>query len=343
MNPILVEVMRGGVIESCHRGSFAVVDTAGTIAAAAGDIAASVYPRSAVKPLQALPLVASGAADRLGLEPPEIALACGSHGGEALHVAAASSMLRKAGRDPSCLACGAHRPLDEAAARALDMRGEEPSALHNNCSGKHAGFVCLACSRGIDPSRYARPGHPVMQEVTATLAVVTGARLAGIAPGIDGCSIPTLPVPIAALARGFARFGSGNRLPDSLATAAKRIRTAIAGHPLMIAGSGRFDTRIAATCGEAMLVKSGAEGVACAAIPSQGLGIAVKIDDGAGRAAQIVMAALLLRFAESLPGFEMTGISPLVEFAEPAVQAWNGDPVGRMRPTPAVTGPGTIP
>lgn len=317
-------------MESRHCGAAVVADMKGALVFAAGDIASAIYPRSAVKPLQALPLVASGAADRLGLSDAEIALAAGSHGGEPLHVATARSMLRKAGRDLSCLECGAHWPLDEAAARALAARGEEPSPLHNNCSGKHAGFVCLACFRGIDPAGYVRPDHPAMQEVTSALAAVTGAPLDTITPGIDGCSIPTYPISLEALARGFARFGSGHGLPDSLAAAARRIRAAIAAHPLMIAGTGRFDTHVAAACGGAVLTKSGAEGVACAAIPATGLGIAVKIDDGAGRAAQVVMAALLRRFAGDLN---------LDEFAEPTLRNWNGTPVGHIRPTAAVTGP----
>lgn len=329
MNPILVEVFRGEAVESCHRGSFAVIDSAGKVASTAGDICWAVYPRSAVKPLQALPLVTSGAADRLGLSDAEIALAAGSHGGEPLHVATALSMLQKAGRDLSCLECNAHWPLDEAAARALAARGEAPSALHNNCSGKHAGFVCLACFHGIDPAGYVKPGHPAMREVTAALAAVTSAPLDAVTPGIDGCSIPTYPISLKALARGFARFGSGHGLPDSLATAAKRIGAAIAAHPFMIAGTGRFDTHVAAACGEAVLTKSGAEGVACAAIPAIGLGIAIKIDDGAGRAAQVVMAALLRRFAGDLN---------LDEFAEPTLQSWNGTPVGHIRPTTTVTG-----
>lgn len=339
MNPILVEVFRGEAVESCHRGSFAVIDAAGNVASAVGDIASPVFPRSAVKPLQALPLVASGAADRFGLTAAEIALACGSHGGEPMHVATAISMLRKAGHEPSCLECGAHWPLDEAAARALAARGEQPSALHNNCSGKHAGFICLAYSRGIDPEGYPRPDHPTMQEVTAALAAVTGTPLDGITPGIDGCSIPTYPMSLRSLARGFARFGSGYGLPDSLAAAATRIRSAIAACPLMIAGTGRFDTRIATACGEAVLTKSGAEGVACAAIPAAGLGIAIKIDDGAGRAAQIVMAALLRRFGRDLPGFGLEADNTLAEFAEPTLLNWNGMPVGRIRAIATVTGP----
>jgi L-asparaginase II len=329
MNPTLVEVFRGEAVESCHRGSFAVINSAGKVALAAGDMATVVYPRSAVKPLQALPLVASGAADQLGLTDAEIALAAGSHSGEPLHVATALSMLRKAGCEPAYLECGAHWPLDEAAARALAARGEEPSPLHNNCSGKHAGFVCLACFREIDPAGYVSPDHPAMREVTAALAAVTGAPLDTITPGIDGCSIPTYPISLAALARGFARFGSGHGLPDSLAAAARRIRSAIATHPLMIAGTGRFDTHVAAACGGAVLTKSGAEGVACAAIPAAGLGIAIKIDDGAGRAAQVVMAALLRRFAGDLN---------LDEFAEPTLRNWNGTPVGHIRPTATVTG-----
>lgn len=333
MNPILVEVFRGECVESCHRGSFAVSDVEGHVAIAAGDFGAAIYPRSAVKPLQALPLAASGAADALKLTDAEIALACGSHGGEPLHVATAASMLRKAGREPACLECGVHWPLDESAARALAARGEGPSALHNNCSGKHAGFICLACFRGLDPAGYPRPHHPTMREVTAALMAVTGARLDQVTPGIDGCSIPTYPMSLQALATGFARFGTGQGLPDSLATAATRIRAAIAAHPLMIAGTGKFDSRIAA-CGEGVLTKSGAEGVACAAIPAAGIGIAVKIDDGAGRAAQVVMAALLQRYAAHILDGDAQAV--IADYATPVLKNWNGIEVGVIRATDAV-------
>src|SRR5271166_6622770 len=193
-NPVVVEVSRGGRVESAHRGAGAVVDADGRIALAFGDVDRPVYPRSAVKALQALPLIESGAADRLGLSAAEIALACASHSGEDQHVALASAMLAKAGRDEGVLECGAHWPLGEAAGRALALSGRSATALHNNCSGKHAGFVCLACAEGIDPKGYVAPRHPVQRAVTAAIADVAQARLGEENRGVDGCSIPTYAI-----------------------------------------------------------------------------------------------------------------------------------------------------
>ncbi len=196
-NPIVVEVLRGDRVESAHRGAGAVVDANGRIAFAFGDVDRPIYPRSAVKALQALPLVESGAADRLGLTEAEIALACASHAGGDAHVAAASAMLAKAGRDGGALECGAHWPSSETAAWALSRRGGTPSALHNNCSGKHAGFVCLACAEGIDPAGYVSPDHAVQRAVTAALADITSVALGAENRAIDGCSIPAYAIPAA--------------------------------------------------------------------------------------------------------------------------------------------------
>ena len=165
-NPVLIEVMRGLLVESRHRGAVAVADAAGTMALAIGDVTVPVFPRSAVKALQALPLVEQGAADRYGFDDEELALACASHSGEAAHVAGVERMLAKAGLDPSALRCGAHWPIAQAAAAAVARSGE-PSALHNNCSGKHAGFLCVACAMGVDHGEYFRPEHPVQREVRA--------------------------------------------------------------------------------------------------------------------------------------------------------------------------------
>jgi len=327
MNPVLVEVIRGDRVESWHSGTAVVVDGDGATLLQIGDIDRSIYLRSTAKPLQALPLVASGAADRWSLTDAEIALACGSHAGEPLHVATAATMLQKAGRDASCLECGVHWPLGEEAARALAANGGTPSTLHNNCSGKHAGFVCLSCFRGVDPSGYVQPSHPAMLEVTAALAETTGVSLDDCRRGIDGCSIPTFAIPLRALATGFARLGTGHCLSPSLSNAAMRIRSAVAANPLMAAGTGQFDTRIAALFGESVLCKCGAEGTAAAAIPSLGLGIAVKIDDGAGRAVEVAMVALLQKF---LP----TSITADDEFQSLAVRTlrnWNGVIVGTLR------------
>jgi len=322
MDPVLVEVIRGGLTESRHRGAVAVVDTDGAVAFQAGDIDTAVFPRSAVKALQALPLVESGAADRLRLSAAEIALACASHAGEPLHAAAAEAMLRKAGRDAASLECGAHWPSSQAAALALAASGGRAGALHNNCSGKHAGFICLACDRGDDPAGYVRPEHPTMQRVTAALAEMTGTALDARNRGIDGCSIPTFAIPLRALALAFARFGTGRFLPADRAAAAARIRAAVAAHPVMVGGTGKFDTEVMTALGARAFVKVGAEGVHCGALPDLGLGIAVKCDDGAGRAAELVMATMLARFL---------GEAALERWQRPVLRNWNGIEVGALR------------
>lgn len=340
-NPVLVELLRGGAVESFHRGSLVVVDTEGAVRAALGDIDRLVFPRSAVKALQALPLVASGAADALGLDDAQLALACASHGGEPAHVATAVSMLAAAGLDDDVLECGVHPPSCEPAARALAEARAQPNPLHNNCSGKHAGFACLACvlhGGGGDRLRgflrgYVQPEHPVMREVGAALEAATGVRLDGVPRGIDGCSIPTYALPLSALALAFARFGTGVGLAPDHARAAARLRRAVAAVPFNVAGSGRFDTRVMERLGERVFCKVGAEGVYCAALPSLGLGVAIKMDDGnTGRAAEVVMAAVveaLLPLGEDEAQF-MRALSDVT------LANWNGVEVGRLRAAEAL-------
>jgi L-asparaginase II len=329
-NPILVEVTRGPLVESCHRGAVSVVDAEGSAVLSIGDVECRVFPRSAVKALQALPLVESGIAEKFGLTDAEIALACASHSGEPEHVAAAASMLAKAGQDVGCLECGAHWPLGEAATRALAAEGGKPTALHNNCSGKHAGFVCLACGLGENPAGYVKPGHRVQQTVRAALEDLTGASHTPDIAGIDGCSIPTYAVPLPALAFGFAKFGTGIGISKGCAQAAERIRRAVAENPFMVAGTGRFDTLAMEILRERAFVKVGAEGVYCAALPELGYGVALKIDDGATRAAEAMMASLILHLLP-LEGEVRTGIEAL---ARPVLRNWNGIEVGAMRARP---------
>ncbi len=336
VNPILVELTRGSRqhVESAHRGALAVLDADGAVLLALGDIDRPIFPRSAVKALQALPLGASGAADALALADTELALACGSHGGEQMHVEAAASMLAKAGADARVLECGVHWPKYALAARALAARGLEPNALHNNCSGKHAGFVCLAhaMAGGRDLRGFARgyvaAGHPVMREVTAALAAATGCDLDHAPCAIDGCSIPTFGIALRSLASGFARFGSGVGLSDAHAVAAKRLRHAVAAEPQAVAGSGRFDSAVAARLGQRVFCKVGAEGVYCAALPERGLGVAIKIDDGdsGARAAEIVMASVIEALVELDDG-EAAFVRGLRDVA---VRNWTGIEVGRV-------------
>ncbi len=323
-NPVVVEVLRGERVESAHRGSGAVVDADGRLVFAFGDLDRPVFPRSAVKALQALPLVESGAADTFALAEAEIALACGSHGGEERHVALAAAMLAKAGRDAGALECGAHWPISDEAGRALAEAGRSPSALHNNCSGKHVGFICLACAEGIEPAGYVSPDHPVQRAVTAALADVSGAPLERETPAIDGCSIPSFAISLNALAFGFARFATGSGLGPERGRAARRIRAAVAAAPWAVAGEGRFDTESMARIGPSVFIKGGAEGVYCAALPDLGLGLAVKADDGGKRAAEVTMATLLTRFGDLGDA--------LAAYVRPPLVNWNGTTVGALRP-----------
>jgi L-asparaginase II len=331
-NPQLVEILRGGIVESGHSGAVAVVDDAGSLVFALGDVDRPIFPRSAIKGFQALPLVETGAAERLKLQAAELALACASHAGEDDHVATAAGMLARAGRDEFCLECGAHWPSSDRAAKALFARGAKPSALHNNCSGKHSGFICLAVETGQDPKGYVEPDHPTMRMVTRAVAEMTGYDLERTARGIDGCSIPTFAIPLRHLATGFARFATGAGLAPDRAKAAETLRVAVAQSPFHVAGTGRFDTVTMEKLGLRAFVKTGAEGVYCAALPEQGLGIAIKIDDGASRASETVMAAMLARFLALDPLADRAVMARL----DQPIENWNKREVGRMRAAPAL-------
>jgi L-asparaginase II len=330
-NPVLVEVLRGPLVESRHRGAVAVADADGAAVLAVGDVTAPVFPRSAIKALQALTMVEAGAADRYGLTDQELALACASHSGEPAHIAGVERMLAKIGLDSSALRCGAHWPISQTAAAALARTGM-PSALHNNCSGKHAGFLCLACAMGVDHTDYFRPEHPMQQRVRGVLEDFTGSAIGEDRRAIDGCSVPTWAVPLQNLARAFAKFGTGLGLAPERAAAAARLRQACTRQPWYVAGTGRFCTEIMQIFGDRVFVKTGAEGVYCGALPERGLGIAVKCDDGAGRAAQAIMAVMIARFLP-LDGPTRAALEP---YTAPVLHNWNNFAVGSVRVTDAI-------
>jgi L-asparaginase II len=334
-NPVLLEVLRGPLVESVHRGAVAVVDGDGATVLALGDGTQPVFPRSAVKALQALPLVETGAAERYGLGDEELAIACGSHGAEPAHVAAVERMLARAGLDAAALECGAHAPSHRPSGDALVRAGRAASALHNNCSGKHAGFLCIARHWGVEHRGYVAPAHPAQRAVKAAIEQLTGAGLAEDRCGVDGCSIPTWAVPLTNLAHAFARFGTGHGLASARAQAAARLRAACAREPFFVAGTGRFATVAMERLRERLFLNGGAEGVFCGALPDQGLGIAVKCDDGAGRAAEAVMAALVIRFMRLDGDARML----LDSFAWPTLRNWNAMEVGRLRPSQSVLPP----
>jgi L-asparaginase II len=297
MRECVVEVLRGPLVESRHAGALAVVDGTGRAVVAMGEVERAVFPRSAVKLIQALPLVESGAADAYRLSVEELAIAGASHNGEAAHCATAASMLRKCGLDGEALECGPQWPERHGDVAALIRADAKPSQLHNNCSGKHAGFLCLACHMGIGHHGYVEPDHPAQQEVTAALSTMAETPLGPDVRGVDGCSIPTYAIPLARIARAFARMGTGEGLGPARADAARRLRAAVAEAPFMVAGTGRFCTEVMQRLGTRAYVKTGAEGVFCAILPEAGLGVALKIDDGGTRASEALMAGVLKRFA----------------------------------------------
>jgi L-asparaginase II len=326
-NPVLCEATRGGVVESRHTGAIIAVDARGRVLLELGDSGQAVFPRSAVKAIQALPLIESGAADAFGFGNKELALACASHQGEEDHVRTASSMLAKAGMGEDNLECGVHWPLSAAAAGELSWKHRKPTQLHNNCSGKHAGFLCTCASEGDDPKGYVTAGHRAMERVRRTMEEVTGAKHDPATAGIDGCSIPTYAVPLSALALGFARMATGEGFGQKRKLAAQRLLSACMAEPWHVSGTGGFDTEIMQALPGDVFVKSGAEGVCCAAIPRLGIGIALKIDDGAGRASDVAIAAALakvLRGGAKAETLRASAVRPLANR--------RGIVVGELRP-----------
>ncbi|MBX3567997.1 MAG: asparaginase [Rhizobiaceae bacterium] len=333
-DPILVEVLRGDIVESRHRGAVAVCDADGGLRLAIGDPLQPVFPRSAVKAIQALPLVESGAADAYGFGDRELALACASHNGEEAHVALAAAMLAKAGLGGDALECGTHWPSHQPAAIALARAGGTPNDLHNNCSGKHSGFLCTCRHLGIAHQGYVGAGHASQQMVCEAMASVTGTGHGKDNRGIDGCSIPTYAVPLETLAGGFARMATGIGLSPARGRAARRLLTACMEEPFYVAGSERADTRLMQAGAGRIFVKIGAEGVFCAALPELGLGIALKCDDGGERAAEVIVAAVLARLLRS----DEQLAAGLDDMARPVLKNRRGLVVGGLRPTQAIAG-----
>ena len=294
-SPILVEETRGALVEVTHRGRAVVVDPSGGVLLAWGDPKLPVYPRSSIKPLQAIPLIESGAADAFGLSDAEIALACASHGGEPGHVAAVERWLARIGLSPTDLECGTHAPLDPAAAEALARSGSRPTAAHNNCSGKHAAMLTTARHKGEPTHGYIARSHPVQQRILGLLEQLSGSELGAAPSGIDGCGIPVFAMGLGNLALAFARFADPQHLPDRRAAAIARISRAMRTAPFFVAGSGRFCTELLTLCAGEILPKGGAAGLYAAALPKLGLGLALKIEDGSGAAAEVALGAILAR------------------------------------------------
>jgi L-asparaginase II len=292
-NPVLAEIWRGEILECVHRGAAVVATASGEVVEAWGDPARVILPRSSFKMIQALPLVESGAADAAGLSGEHLALACASHKGASVHTGLAASWLAGIGLTEHDLRCGAHMPGDPEAAHALYAAGAAPGQFHNNCSGKHCGFLTMNRHLRGGPE-YLELDHPLQQAVRKTVEEVTGETVSGVS--IDGCSAPNFAVSLKGLATAMARFATaGASFTGARAGAAQRLVAAMAAHPVLVSGEGGATTELIRACAGRAVVKTGAEGVYTAILPRRGLGIALKIDDGNARGSEAAIAALLAR------------------------------------------------
>lgn len=330
--PVLVEVIRGASVESRHRGVVAVADAAGKVVRSLGDVDRLVYPRSSLKPIQALPLVETGAADGFALSHEELALACASHRGEPIHVEKVAAWLAKVGLGAADLECGAHPPRHEPSYQAMLRERRPPSPLHNNCSGKHAGFLTTA--RWLkEPTRgYIEADHPVQLRVARTAGEMAGLDLSRAPRGRDGCGIPVIALPLSALATAMARLADPHALGEHRRAAVGRILDAMAKAPQLVDGAGGMTTAVMTLASASVRLKPGAEGVFCAALPALGLGVAIKIEDGGGRAADLAMASLLDR----LGCFTAEQRSALEPFLAPRIWTVAGKEAGRLQPGAAL-------
>lgn len=316
----MIELWRGGRLESTHRGHAVICDRSGVVEAW-GDPSTVIYPRSSCKMVQALPLIESGAADAAGLGSRQLALACASHNGGRAHIEGVGDWLNTLGLGEPDLRCGSHMPRDKDEHRRLTCSDESPCQLHNNCSGKHAGFLTLNRHFG-GGSEYVDPDHPVQQAVKTAFEEVTRETSRGY--GIDGCSAPNFTCSIKGLAQAMAGFASPGT--DARGQATSRLTEAMIRHPELVAGEGRACTRLMRAMGGKVAIKTGAEGVFVAILPEMGLGVAVKILDGATRASEAVITALLVHLGA------LDKNDPVVdEYLSGPIRNWRGMVTGEMR------------
>lgn len=292
-NPVLVESWRGEIVENRHRGAIVVCDPRGRVLHSWGDVDTLVYPRSSIKLLQALPLVETGAADHFHLDDRELALACASHGAEPMHTEAVESWLARLGLDQGDLECGPHAPSHEPSANDLLWHHHRPGRVHNNCSGKHTGMLTASRYLGESTRGYIERDHPSQQRWFDSVGEMAGIDMRHLPWNRDGCGIPVIAMPLTALATAFARVAVPDDLAPARAAAVERLGGAIAAQPLMIAGHDRLCSEVVALTGRRLLVKTGADGVYTAALQDKGMGIALKMDDGSGPAAQVALLSIL--------------------------------------------------
>ena len=330
--PILVEVRRGAIVESRHRGAIVVAEPNGNVIAKLGDDTLITSTRSTIKPIQAIPFVTSGAADHFSVDERELAIVCASHEGEPIHTETVAGMLARAGLDETALRCGAHAPYSAETAKKLEVAGQPFTQLHNNCSGKHTGMLMTAVFRGLLLDVYYLAEHPVQLEIIRTFTRLAGLNEA-IPTAIDGCSAPTFGVPLSSLAVAFARLVNPSDGDSAVAQAAHRIVSAMIKHPEMVGGTkGRFDTELLRAAQGRLICKIGAEAVysvgvlPCDRFP-RGAGIALKMEDGSYRGLGVTVVELL----SQLGVLNEDELAQLATYHRPVINNHRGVSVGEVR------------
>ncbi len=326
MNPILVNVWRGNAIESSHRGSLAVVRSDGHSVCGLGDVQHPVFPRSSIKFLQAIPFVESGAVERYELNDKHIALSCASHNGESVHVEMVDNWLKTIGYNDNDLECGATLPMYSEAQFELMGSGAKPRRAHNNCSGKHAGLLSTCAQLGESSHDYRLYSHRAQQRWFDVIESMSNVSIQQLPWGYDGCGIPCIAMPLSRVALAMARFADANGQSAERRDAIMKIQKAVSAHPYMVAGKERLCTDLMEKLSPDVLVKVGAEGCYAACVPAQGLGIALKMDDGNMRGANVALGAVL----EALGLLNKDVIEALQEHIKPELTNTRGDVIGRL-------------
>lgn len=319
-----IEATRGDLVEAVHTVTVAVVDADGRLLAASGDPAGETWWRSAAKPFQALPLIQDGVAERFGLGDEELALACGSNSSEAAHVAAAGTFMRKAGVAEEQLSCGPHTPLSPAVARAVACGTDTMTPAWSNCSGKHIGMLALARHHGWPLPGYHAAGHPVQQRILVEISRWTGVAAHDIRLSVDGCTAVCFGLPVAAMARAYARLGAVRDAELG------RVASAMMRHPFLVAGTGRLCTDLMTALPGRIVAKLGADGIYCGSLVGLGVGVALKVRDGDSRSSALGLLEVLRQVAERM--------APAAGFAVPAsvLETHGPQPIRNTRE--AVTG-----
>jgi L-asparaginase II len=325
-NPVLVRVWRGDAVESQHRGAWVLIDTAGRILEGAGEWSRPIFVRSSAKFLQALPLLETGAAGRFGFTDEEVTLALSSHNGEACHTDAVRSLLARLGLSIGHLKCGPQPPGDPEARARLRADGLEPTALHNNCSGKHAGFLALALHLGVPPDRYIDPESAGQALVREAVLEMSGVSPGELSTAVDGCSAPTFRMPLTGLATAFARVANPGGLPAPRRAACERMLASVAAHPVLLAGSHqRICTDIVRATKGRIFPKIGGDAVYGIGVRGADRGLAIKMDDGSSRGLHALIVGLLRRFRFAADA----ELSTLAEWEQKTLRNWAGLEIGR--------------